>query len=39
MKLLANVAWAFEERLIMSSFDQHVQPSNIDREKEFLWGG
>lgn len=35
MRLLANVAWAFEERLIMLSFDQHMQPFNIDRGKEF----
>lgn len=35
MSLSANVAWAFEERLIMSSFDQHMRPLNIDREKEF----
>lgn len=39
MRLSANVAWAFEEHLIMSSFDQHMQPLNRDREKEFQWGG
>lgn len=37
-RLSANVASAFEEHLILSSFDQHTQPLNIDREKEFQWG-
>lgn len=31
MRLSANMAWAFEEHLIMSSFDQHMQLLNIDK--------